>query len=109
MSVEELRQQYEFWKQYAIRNINCGYLRGIGKTECLKQMIEEYINDFVDGRMDMDRPLIGLLVCNISVERQYDALRYINIITTPDRFYRETYSPRTVFFLLMKFQMLNKL
>ena len=31
----------DFYPRIGIRNINCGILRGIGKTYCLRQLIEE--------------------------------------------------------------------
>ena len=42
MSVEELLRSYENTRilGYSL-NINCGYLRGIGKTECLRQIIRQ--------------------------------------------------------------------
>ena len=31
----------EYYPRMGIKNINCGILRGIGKTHCLRQLIEE--------------------------------------------------------------------
>ena len=43
MSVEELIQQLEYYRNTLnIRNINCGMLRRIGKTEALKRIIKQY-------------------------------------------------------------------
>jgi len=41
MSAQELRQIYEMYRQQHILNINCGILRGIGKTECLIHLMLE--------------------------------------------------------------------
>jgi hypothetical protein len=41
MSTEELLQAYNYFRNQGVRNINCGMLRSIGKTESLKTLIQQ--------------------------------------------------------------------
>jgi len=60
MSVEELRLVFDrLSTEFGIRNINCGNLRRIGKTECLKSMIRESRSE-----------------CVVLVQYQYDLETY---------------------------------